>query len=132
MRNERNNYIQSNSALLTPEEMKQNLEKINKSFSNSMNSLIKDFDENPDTFKNSVKYSTELIDEFKSFHDKFNLLNEEILSNKTYQNQQNNNIQSNERKKIIIENMAVKELEQLIKNDITVDEFIDELSIANN
>ena len=119
MINENNNNIQSNSTLLTPEEMKQNLEKINKSFSNYMNSLIKDFDQNPENLKDSVKYSTELIDEFKSFYDKFNILSDEVLSNKIYPNQQqNNNINSNERKKIVIDNMAVKELDQIIRNDI--------------
>ena len=68
--------------------------------------------------KDSVQYSKELIDKFKAFYDKFNILSDEVLINKAYQNQQNNNIRSNERKKIIIDNMAAKELDQIINNDI--------------
>ena len=118
MINEINNNIQSTSTLLTPEEMKKNLEKINTSFTNYLSTLIKDFDESPGNLKDSVQYSTELIDEFKAFYDKFNLLSDEVLINKAYQNQQNNNNRPNERKKIVIDNMAVKELDQIIKNDI--------------
>ena len=116
MINERNNNIKEN-ILLTPEEMKKNLEEINNSFNNYMKSLIKDFDESPETLQESVKYSTELIDKFKEFNDKFNLLSDEALSNKTNQNQQNNSTKSNERNKVIVDNITVKELDELINGE---------------
>ena len=116
MINERNNNIKEN-ILLTPEEMKKNLEEINNSFNNYMKSLIKDFDESPETLQESVKYSTELIDKFKEFNDKFNLLSDEALSNKTNQNQQTNSTKSNERNKVIVDNITVKELDELINGE---------------
>ena len=116
MINERNNNIKEN-ILLTPEEMKKNLEEINNSFNNYMKSLIKDFDESPETLQESVKYSTELIDKFKEFNDKFNLLSDEALLNKTNQNQQTNSTKSNERNKVIVDNITVKELDELINGE---------------
>ena len=116
MINERNNNIKEN-ILLTPEEMKKNLEEINNSFNNYMKSLIKDFDESPETLQESVKYSTELIDKFKEFNDKFNLLSDEALSIKTNQNQQTNSTKSNERNKVIVDNITVKELDELINGE---------------
>ena len=116
MINERNNNIKEN-ILLTPEDMKKNLEEINNYFNNYMKSLIKDFDESPETLQESVKYSTELIDKFKEFNDKFNLLSDEALSNKTNQNQQTNSTKSNERNKVIVDNITVKELDELINGE---------------
>ena len=106
----KNNTFKIKSAL----EMKNNLEKINNSFNNYIKSLIKDFDEEPETLKNSVKYSSELIDEFKKFYEDFNILNDEILSFKPNQNQQKNNSSSKEREKIVIDYLTVKELENSI------------------
>ena len=106
----KNNTFKIKSAL----EMKSNLEKINNSFNNNIKSLIKDFDEEPETLKNSVKYSSELIDEFKKFYEDFNILNDEILSFKPNQNQQKNNSSTKEREKIVIDYLTVKELENSI------------------
>lgn len=106
----KNNTFKIKSAL----EMKNNLEKINNSFNNYIKSLIKDFDEEPETLKNSVKYSSELIDEFKKFYEDFNILNDEILSFKPNQNQQKNNSSTKEREKIVIDYLTVKELENSI------------------
>ena len=115
MMNERNNNIREKKELLSPQQLKSNLEKINGSFNNYINSLIQDFDENHECLQNSVQYSTELIDEFKKFYDHFNLLSEEILSNKANQNQPNNNNSNpSERKTIIMDNLCVKELGELI------------------
>lgn len=112
--NERNNNIKEKKELLTPEQLKLKLEKINGSFNNYINSLIQDFDEHPESLQKSVQYSTELIDEFKNFYEHFNILSEEILSNKTNQIQKNNN--PNGREKIILDNLCVKELSDLISD----------------
>ena len=103
--------------ILTPAEMKSSLEKINNSFSNYLNSLIKDFDKNPKTLESSVSYSTELIDNFKQFYNNFNIISDEILSNKTIAEKQSNISQQNKRNKIIIDNILVKDINEGIKRN---------------
>ena len=139
--NERNNNINLNPEFKTPEQLKASLEKINNSFNNYLISLIQDFDENPKTIQNSVKYSTELIDDFKNFYKEFNILGEDILNNNTNQHQENkNNMQNpNERNKIYIDNTIVKDLDNSIKirndklenltkeNDIKISKYLNEL-----
>ena len=114
--NERNNnnIIRENRELFTPEELKHHLEKINSSFSEYIKALNKDFDEQPDSLKNSVEYSTQIIEEFKNFYSNFNLLSDEMLTN----NVQNNNNTSNEKNKIIIDNSIVKEINSILEEKI--------------
>ena len=108
----RDNNINANQKehILSPEEMKQNLEKINSTFNNYLKSLIKDFDNDPKSLKDSVNYSTELIDSFKQFYNQYNLLAEDILI-KPNQNIENKNI-PNAKSEIIIDNMTVKGFEE--------------------
>ena len=141
MMNERNNNINLNQEFKTPEQLKASLEKINNSFNNYLISLIQDFDENPKTIQNSVKYSTELIDDFKNFYKEFNILGEDILNNNPNLHQENkNNMQNpNERNKIYIDNTIVKDLDNSIKirndklenltkeNDIKISKYLNEL-----
>ena len=109
--NERNsNNIKSQ--ILSPEEMKTNLENINNSFSKYLDSIIKDFDENPKSLEKSVGYSTELINSFKQFYNNFNLISDELLSNKQNIEQQTNSSQQNRRNKIIIDNIIVKDINE--------------------
>ena len=114
--NERNNnnIIRENRELFTPEELKHHLEKINLSFSEYIKALNKDFDEQPDSLKNSVEYSTQIIEEFKNFYSNFNLLSDEMLTN----NVQNNNNSSNEKNEIIIDNSIVKEINYISEEKI--------------
>ena len=108
----RDNNINANQKehILSPEEMKQNLEKINNTFNSYLKSLIKDFDNDPKSLKDSVNYSTELIDSFKQFYNQYNLLAEDILI-KPNQNIENKNI-PNAKSEIIIDNMTVKGFEE--------------------
>ena len=114
--NERNNnnIIRENRELFTPEELKHHLEKINLSFSEYIKALNKDFDEQPDSLKNSVEYSTQIIEEFKNFYSNFNLLSDEMLTS----NVQKNNNTSNEKNKIIIDNSIVKEINSILEEKI--------------
>ena len=115
MRRDKNINANQNEHILSPEEMKQNLEKINMTFNNYLKSLTKDFDNEPNSLKDSVKYSTELIDSFKQFYNQYNLLSEDILI-KPNQNVENKNI-SNAKSEIIIDNMTVKGFEEKLIED---------------
>ena len=115
--NERNNnynIIRQNRELFTPEELKHHLEKINLSFSEYIKALSNDLDEQPDSLKNSVEYSTQIIEEFKNFYTNFNLLSDEMLTS----NVQNDNNTSNERNKIIIDNSIVKDINLILEDKI--------------
>ena len=115
--NDKNNNIKSNPEFKSPEELKTSLEKINNSFSNYLISLIQDFDKDPNCIQNSVKYSTELIEDFKKFYKDYNILSEDILNSNPNQHQQNkDNMQNpNERNKLYIDNTTVKDLDNTIK-----------------
>ena len=116
----------NNKQILTAEEMKNKIIKINNSFNNYIKSLTKDFDEDPNSYKNSCKFSSDLIDEFNQFYDNFNLLREEVL-NKNNQNPQNNNIEPNERETLVIDNFIVKDLkESFTKKNINLTNSINE------
>ena len=116
----------NNKQILSPEEMKNKIIKINNSFNNYIKSLTKDFDEDPNSYKNSCKFSSDLIDEFNQFYDNFNLLREEVL-NKNNQNPQNNIIEPKEREILIIDNIIVKDLkESFIKKNINLTNSINE------
>ena len=113
-RNNNNNIIRQNRELFTPEELKHHLEKINLSFSEYIKALSNDLDEQPDSLKNSVEYSTQIIEEFKNFYTNFNLLSDEMLTS----NVQNDNNTSNERNKIIIDNSIVKDINLILEDKI--------------
>ena len=116
----------NNKQILTAEEMKNKIIKINNSFNNYIKSLTKDFDEDPNSYKNSCKFSSDLIDEFNQFYDNFNLLREEVL-NENNQNPQNNIIEPKEREILIIDNIIVKDLkESFIKKNINLTNSINE------
>ena len=101
----------NNKQILSAEEMKNKLIKINNSFNNYLISLTKDFDKDPNSYKDSCKYSSELIDEFNQFYDNFNILREEVLT-KNNQNPQNNNMEPKERETLVIDNIIVKDLKE--------------------
>ena len=101
----------NNKQILSAEEMKNKIIKINNSFNNYIKSLTKDFDEDPNSYKSSCKYSSELIDEFNQFYENFNLLREEVLS-KNNQYPQNNNMEPKERETVVIDNIIVKDLKE--------------------
>ena len=114
MMNERIHNIKKNKELSTPEQLKSSLEKINLSFSEYIKSLNKDFDERPDSLKNSNEHSAELINAFKTFYNDYNILSNEMLTN----NIQNKNNTSNEKNEIIIDNITVNEINFLLEDKI--------------
>ena len=122
----------NNKQILSAEEMKNKIIRINNSFNNYIKSLTKDFDEDPNSYKNSCKYSSELIDEFNQFYENFNLLRKKIL-NKNNQNPQNNNMEPKERKNLIIDNIIVKDLkESFTKKNINLANSINENKNKND
>ena len=114
MNKKNNNIINQKIKLFTPEELKSHLEKINLSFSEYIKALSKDFDNEPGSLKDSIEYSTQLIDEFKYFYKNFKILSDEMLTN----NKPNNQNNPNERNTIIIDNSIVKEFNSLIEDKI--------------
>ena len=116
----------NNKQILSAEEMKNKMIKINNSFNNYIKSLTKDFDEDPNSYKNSCKYSSELIDEFNQFYDNFNLLREELIT-KNNQNPQNINMEPKERETVVIDNIIVKDLkDSFTKKNINLANSINE------
>ena len=116
----------NNKQILSPEEMKNKIIKINNSFNNYITSLTKDFDKDPNSYKDSCKFSSELIEEFNQFYDNFNLLREEVLT-KNNQNPQNNNMEPKEKETLVIDNFIVKDLkESFTKKNINLNNSINE------
>ncbi len=110
------NIINQNPRIKTPEEMKANLEKINNSFNQYLKSLIKDFDENPESLKDSVKYSSDLIDDFKQFYNEYNFLSEEVLIKPNQSNMNQNQQNQSNRNRIYIDYLSVKAMEKNIND----------------
>ena len=116
----------NNKQILSPEEMKNKIININNSFNNYIMSLTKDFDKDPNSYKDSCKYSSELIEEFNQFYDNFNILREEVLT-KNNQNPQNNNMEPKEKETLVIDNIIVKDLkESFTKKNINLNNSINE------
>ena len=116
----------NNKQILSPEEMKNKIIKINNTFNNYITSLTKDFDKDPNSYKDSCKFSSELIEEFNQFYDNFNLLREEVLT-KNNQNPQNNNMEPKEKETLVIDNIIVKDLkESFTKKNINLNNSINE------
>ena len=123
MNSKKSNNIDPNTKLMTTQELKEKLEKINNSFCNYIKSLNQNFDETPEHLNISMKNSNILLDEFKNFYDQFNLLTEKVLNTNNSNKEKNT---TGQKKTIIVENVIVKQLKRSIKTSI------DNLKIKND
>jgi hypothetical protein len=123
MNSKKSNNIDPNTKLMTTQELKEKLEKINNSFCDYIKSLNQNFDETPKHLNLSMKNSNILLDEFKNFYDQFNLLTEKVLNTNNSNKEKNT---TGQKKTIIVENVIVKQLKRSIKTSI------DNLKIKND
>ena len=123
MNSKKINNIDPNTKLMTTQELKEKLEKINNSFCDYIKSLNQNFDETPEHLNISMKNSNILLDEFKNFYDQFNLLTEKVLNTNNSNKEKNT---TGQKKTIIVENVIVKQLKRSIKTSI------DNLKIKND
>jgi len=123
MNSKKSNNIDPNTKLITTQELKEKLEKINNSFCDYIKSLNQNFDETPEHLNISMKNSNILLDEFKNFYDQFNLLTEKVLNTNNSNKEKNT---TGQKKTIIVENVIVKQLKRSIKTSI------DNLKIKND
>ena len=123
MNSKKSNKIDPNTKLMTTQELKEKLEKINNSFCDYIKSLNQNFDETPEHLNISMKNSNILLDEFKNFYDQFNLLTEKVLNTNNSNKEKNT---TGQKKTIIVENVIVKQLKRSIKTSI------DNLKIKND
>jgi hypothetical protein len=123
MNSKKSNNIDPNTKLMTTQELKEKLEKINNSFCDYIKSLNQNFDETPEHLNISMKNSNILLDEFKNFYDQFNLLTEKVLNTNNSNKEKNT---TGQKKTIIVENVIVKQLKRSIKASI------DNLKIKND
>ena len=123
MNSKKSNNIDPNTKLITTQELKEKLEKINNSFCDYIKSLNQNFDETPEHLNLSMKNSNILLDEFKNFYDQFNLLTEKVLNTNNSNKEKNT---TGQKKTIIVENVIVKQLKRSIKTSI------DNLKIKND
>ena len=123
MNSKTSNNIDPNTKLMTTQELKEKLEKINNSFCDYIKSLNQNFDETPEHLNISMKNSNILLDEFKNFYDQFNLLTEKVLNTNNSNKEKNT---TGQKKTIIVENVIVKQLKRSIKTSI------DNLKIKND
>ena len=123
MNSKKSNNIDPNTKLMTTQELKEKLEKINNSFCDYIKSLNQNFDETPEHLNLSMKNSNILLDEFKNFYDQFNLLTEKVLNTNNSNKEKNT---TGQKKTIIVENVIVKQLKRSIKTSI------DNLKIKND
>ena len=110
------NNTNSNQKLMTPEELRRKLLNINISFCNYINTFNHSFEDSPEPLNNAMKYSKVLTDEFTQFYQQFNMLTEEALKEEVKQNQNQNQISSP--KKIVIDNMTVKQILNTNRNNL--------------
>ena len=110
------NNTNSNQKLMTPEELRRKLLNINISFCNYINTFNHSFEDSPEPLNNAMKYSKVLTDEFTQFYQQFNILTEEALKEEVKQNQNQNQISSP--KKIVIDNMTVKQILNTNRNNL--------------
>ena len=115
MNSKKSNNIDPNTKLITTQELKEKLEKINNSFCDYIKSLNQNFDETPEHLNISMKNSNILLDEFKNFYDQFNLLTEKVLNTNNSNKEKNT---TGQKKTIIVENVIVKQLKRSIKTSI--------------
>ena len=110
------NNTNSNQKLMTLEELRTKLLRINNSFCNYISTFNNNFEESPEPLNNAMKYSKVLTDEFTQFYQQFNILTEEALKEEVKQNQNQNQISSP--KKIVIDNMTVKQILNTNRNNL--------------
>ena len=108
------NNTNSNQKLMTPEELRRKLLNINISFCNYINTFNHSFEDSPEPLNNAMKYSKVLTDEFTQFYQQFNILTEEALKEEVKQNQNTNSAP----KKILIDNLLVKHILNVNKNNL--------------
>ena len=120
--------IDSNTNIISPEQLKKNLLNINNSLCNYIKSLNQNFDESPELLNDTSKYSDQLINEFTNFYNQFNLLTEEALKDNNNQKQKNSSLNP---KSIVIDNKMVKSFSESIgKNLFILDKKNKETDIA--
>ena len=108
------NNTNSNQKLMTLEELRTKLLRINNSFCNYISTFNNNFEESPEPLNNAMKYSKELTDDFTQFYQQFNMLTEEALKKEVKQNQNTNSAP----KKILIDNLLVKHILNVNKNNL--------------
>ena len=108
------NNTNSNQKLMTLEELRTKLLRINNSFCNYISTFNNNFEESPEPLNNAMKYSKELTDDFTQFYQQFNMLTEEALKEEVKQNQNTNSAP----KKILIDNLLVKHILNANKNNL--------------
>ena len=108
------NNTNSNQKLMTLEELRTKLLRINNSFCNYISTFNNNFEESPEPLNNAMKYSKELTDDFTQFYQQFNILTEEALKEEVKQNQNTNSAP----KKILIDNLLVKHILNVNKNNL--------------
>ena len=108
------NNKNSNQKLMTLEELRTKLLRINNSFCNYISTFNNNFEESPEPLNNAMKYSKELTDDFTQFYQQFNMLTEEALKEEVKQNQNTTSAP----KKILIDNLLVKHILNVNKNNL--------------
>ena len=108
------NNTNSNQKLMTLEELRTKLLRINNSFCNYISTFNNNFEESPEPLNNAMKYSKELTDDFTQFYQQFNMLTEEALKEEVKQNENTNSAP----KKILIDNLLVKHILNVNKNNL--------------
>ena len=109
--------IDSNTNIISPEQLKKNLLNINNSLCNYIKSLNQNFEESPELLNETSKYSDQLIDEFTNFYNQFNLLTETALKDNNNQKQTNSNLNP---KSIVIDNKMVKSFSESIEKNLFI------------
>ena len=109
--------IDSNTNIISPEQLKKNLLNINNSLCNYIKSLNQNFEESPELLNETSKYSDQLIDEFTNFYNQFNLLTETALKDNNNQKQTNPNLNP---KSIVIDNKMVKSFSESIEKNLFI------------
>ena len=109
--------IDSNTNIISPEQLKKNLLNINNSLCNYIKSLNQNFDESPELLNDTSKYSDQLINEFTNFYNQFNLLTETALKDNNNQKQTNSNLNP---KSIVIDNKMVKSFSESIEKNLFI------------
>ena len=112
-----NMEIDSNTNIISPEQLKKNLLNINNSLCNYIKSLNQNFEESPELLNETSKYSDQLIDEFTNFYNQFNLLTETALKDNNNQKQTNSNLNP---KSIVIDNKMVKSFSESIEKNLFI------------
>ena len=114
MKDQNSGNIDSKQKLLSPEQLRNNLLKINKTFCNYIQSLSNDYDESPENLNKTMANSSELINEFTQFYQNFNMLFDKCLKESNNQNKTEKNLQT---KNILIDNKSIKFLSDILSSN---------------